>query len=136
MQRRRNVYSPIKIKRPAYLIGIEDGRIFNSNNWSTILKNLRRDTQALIEEGRKIVSHQARIEREYSDWEDRLNQLDQAVAEMEKATGIPAQAIFDEITTPQHTGEKTKSALDSIMDMGDTPAPPPPKVDAWDGIFD
>lgn len=105
-------------KIPSYLIAINDGRIYRDANWSTILKNLRRDTKELIDEGRRIVAHFQRMEREYGDWEDRLNALDVALSHVEKETGIPVQAVFDEITIPQHTNEPKPKAnlLGSIFD--------------------
>lgn len=57
------------------------------------------------EEGRKIIRHFKRLEQEYSDWEDRLVEIDRAIEECEKQTGLAKE----EIVAPKNT-------VDSIIE--------------------
>ena len=58
------------------------------------------DVRALIKdvraEGLKIQSHYKRLELEYSDWEDRVNELEKIIAQAESDTGITKEEIYKE----------------------------------------
>lgn len=110
-------------KVPSWLIAINDGRIYSTNAWTDNLVKLRKEAKALFEQGKAITSHYARLEREYSDFEDRLQLLDAAIEQMEHDTGIPKKAIYQEIAAPQHTSEEV-SVLDDFLDsLDETPKP-------------
>jgi predicted nucleic acid-binding Zn-ribbon protein len=46
------------------------------------------------EDADNIRKHLHRIEKEYSDWEDRVWQIEMAVAEAEKITGLTKEEIM------------------------------------------
>jgi len=58
------------------------------------------DVRALVkevhEEGLRIQSHYKRLAQEYSDWEDRVNELDKIISQAEKDTGLTKEEIFKE----------------------------------------
>lgn len=60
------------------------------------LAELRAEVQAVREEGLKIQSHYKRLEKEYSDWEDRFYALEKAVDEAETITGLNKQDIYED----------------------------------------
>lgn len=47
-------------------------------------------------EGKKIISHFNQMEKYYSDWEDRLVEIDRAIQEAENITGLPREEIIQE----------------------------------------
>jgi len=55
------------------------------------------DVRALVKEvhaeGLKIQSHYKRLEQEYSDWEDRVYELDKIISQAEKDTGLSREEI-------------------------------------------
>lgn len=71
------------------------------------------DVRALVREvraeGLKIQSHYKRLEQEYSDWEDRINELDKIISRAEDDTGLTKKEI-----------EKDEYALpDDLINFGD-----------------
>jgi predicted nuclease with TOPRIM domain len=60
------------------------------------LDDVRAAVQEVMNEGRKIISHFKRLEKEYSDWEDRFNQLNKAIEELENNAGLNKQEILED----------------------------------------
>lgn len=56
------------------------------------------DVRELIKEvraqGLQIQSHYKRLEQEYSDWEDRVNELDKIIYQAELDTGLTKEEIY------------------------------------------
>lgn len=56
------------------------------------------DVRGLIKEvraqGLQIQSHYKRLEQEYSDWEDRVNELDKIIYQAELDTGLVKEEIY------------------------------------------
>lgn len=46
------------------------------------------------EEGAKIIRHFRKMEEYYSEWEDRLNQIELAIQEAENISGVTKQEIL------------------------------------------
>ena len=61
-----------------------------------ILASLREEAKKVILEGKKIISHFSKMEKDYSDWEDRLNALDKKIYEMEDDYGLIPEEVFKE----------------------------------------
>lgn len=68
------------------------------------LDELKAAVAAHREAGKKIINHFKRLESEYSDWEDRLIEIEAAIEEAEEITGLkkeeiikPAEHIFDDL---------------------------------------
>lgn len=61
-----------------------------------ILDSLREEAKKLTLEGKKIISHYHKMEKDYSDWEDRLNALDKKIHEMEDEYGLIPEEVFKE----------------------------------------
>lgn len=59
------------------------------------LDELRKAVQDHRAEGKKILSHYNRLEREYSDWEDRLVEIENAISEAEKITGLTKEEVIE-----------------------------------------
>lgn len=57
------------------------------------LETIRQQVRSLHEEGKRIQSHYRRLEKEYSDWEDRLNELDKTIHTAEKQHGLTKEEI-------------------------------------------
>ena len=68
------------------------------------LDDVRAMVQEVREEGLTIQRHYKRLEQEYSDWEDRVNELEKIIAQAEDDTGLTKE----EIVTPP-------SAFDDIF---------------------
>lgn len=60
------------------------------------LDDLKAAVKAHREEGKKIINHFKRLESEYSDWEDRLVEIEAAIAEAEQITGLDKKEILQE----------------------------------------
>lgn len=60
------------------------------------LDDLKAAIAAHREAGKKIINHFKRLESEYSDWEDRLIEIEAAIEEAEKITGIKKEEILEE----------------------------------------
>jgi len=60
------------------------------------LDDVRKAAKELMAEGKKIISHFKRLENEYSDWEDRVNELDKVVQELEESNGLTKEDIFED----------------------------------------
>lgn len=58
------------------------------------LDQLRKAVADHREAGKKIISHFNRLDREYSDWEDRLVEIENAISEAEKITGLTKEEII------------------------------------------
>ena len=73
------------------------------------------DVRALVresrEEGLRIQSHYKRLEEEYSNWEDQINEIENIITQMQEDTGIKRE----EIIIP--ASEEKTSLLDELMDM-------------------
>lgn len=69
------------------------------------LDDLRAGVKLLREEAKKLQSHLAKMLEDYSDFEDRILEIDLVIAQAEKDVGItkekvemsPAEAVFDEL---------------------------------------
>ncbi len=93
------------------------------------------DVRALVkevrEEGLKIQSHYKRLEQEYSDWEDRVNELDKVIAQAEKETGLTKEEIYE---TPNEASDIDLDGVDlddfSIGDLGNS------EVDKNESVLD
>lgn len=59
------------------------------------LDALRRAVAEHRAEGKKIISHFKKMEDAYSDWEDRLIQIEKAIEEAEQITGIAKEEIIN-----------------------------------------
>ena len=62
------------------------------------LDDVRKLVKEVREEGLKIQSHYKRLEQEYSDWEDRVYELDKILSRAEEDTGISKEEIYREPT--------------------------------------
>jgi predicted nuclease with TOPRIM domain len=69
------------------------------------LDDVRELVKEVRAEGLQIQSHYKRLEKEYSDWEDRVRDLENIIAQAEEDTGLSKEEI---ITTP--------SPLEDIFD--------------------
>lgn len=78
------------------------------------IEDMRKRSLDLMSEGRNIQSHFTRMMREYSDWEDRLNELDKQVDRLAAETGLTPKEIHSEIAIPQ-TLTESSSVLDSLF---------------------
>ena len=58
------------------------------------LDELRSMVQEVREEGLKIQRHYKRLEQEYSDWENRVNEIENIVYQAELDTGITKEEIM------------------------------------------
>lgn len=58
------------------------------------LDELKAMIAAHREEGQRLIRHINRIEKEYSDWEDRTILIENAVAEAEIITGLSKEEIL------------------------------------------
>ncbi len=52
-------------------------------------------------EGRKIISHFNRLEKEYSDWEDRVRELEDAIFQAQEDAGLTKEQMIEAINTPE-----------------------------------
>ncbi len=52
------------------------------------VENLHKAAKEHWEEGKKILRHYERLEQGYSDWEDRLIAIENAIAKLEAETGL------------------------------------------------
>jgi predicted nuclease with TOPRIM domain len=59
------------------------------------LDDVRALVRKLHKEGLQIQSHYKRLDKEYSDWEDRLNELDKIISQAEDETGLSKQQIME-----------------------------------------
>lgn len=59
------------------------------------LSDLRKRIQKHKEDGAKIISHFKKLEEYYSDWEDRLLELDKAISEAESTLGLTKQEVVE-----------------------------------------
>lgn len=75
------------------------------------LDELRKAINAHKEEGRKLISHFNKMQEYYSDWEDRLVEIDNAVERIKKEHGISR----DEIVEPEKT--EIDNFLDGVLDL-------------------
>ena len=57
------------------------------------LDELREAIAKHKEEGAKIIKHFKKMEEYYSDWEDKLNQIEEAIQEATSIAGINKQEI-------------------------------------------
>lgn len=57
------------------------------------LDQLREDIIKHKEEGKKIISHFKKLEEYYSDWEDRMNAIENRISEAEDSSGLTKQEI-------------------------------------------
>lgn len=58
------------------------------------LEELRGLIKEVREEGLKIQRHYKRLEQEYSDWEDRVNSIENIIHQAERDTGLTKQEIY------------------------------------------
>lgn len=65
------------------------------------LETLRKQTHAMLEDGRNIQAHYRRLEKEYSDWQDRLYNIDQEIEKLAGQVGLTPREIQSEIAVPQ-----------------------------------
>lgn len=59
------------------------------------LDDLKAAVAAHREEGKRLIRHLKRIEEEYSDWEDRTVQIENAIAQAELDTGLTKEEILE-----------------------------------------
>jgi len=76
------------------------------------LKELRQAIEAHKVEGKKIISHFHKMQEYYSDWEDRLIELEYAIQKIEKEQGIPREKIEE----PEVVSDMTDFLAD-VLDM-------------------
>ncbi len=73
------------------------------------LDDVRELVQKTREQGLQIQSHYKRLEQEYSDWEDQINEIEKIILQMQEDSGITKQEIY----------EPPKSNLDNTLeDLG------------------
>lgn len=82
--------------------------------WRETIENMRKRSLSLMEDGRNIQAHFNRMVREYSDWEDRLKELDEQVDKLAAETGLTVDEIHSEVAIPQTLSNS--SVLDSLFD--------------------
>lgn len=58
------------------------------------IEDLRKAIKLHWEEGEKIQSHYRRLEKGYSDWEDRLIEIENAVSSLEDENGLSKEEEF------------------------------------------
>jgi len=68
------------------------------------LTELRSALRVLHEEGERIQSHYKRLEKEYSDWEDRFIALDKAMNEAEDEYKLTKEEIEQPLILPDIDG--------------------------------
>lgn len=66
------------------------------------LDDVRELVKEVRAEGLQIQSHYKRLEQEYSDWEDRVRDLEKIIAQAEEDTGLSKQEI---IAVPSPLGD-------------------------------
>lgn len=79
------------------------------------LDELRDTIRVVKEEGRKIQLHYKRLEQEYSDWEDRVRDIEEAIAQAEEDTGITKEEIYNGASSDEFTdmlGEEEDETID------------------------
>lgn len=58
------------------------------------IDDLRKAIKLHWEEGQKIQSHYRRLEKGYSDWEDRLIAIENAITELEDEAGLSKEELL------------------------------------------
>lgn len=66
------------------------------------LDEVRAEVKAAREQGLRIQSHYKKLEKEYSDWEDRINKLDILLNQAEDEFGLTKKEI---LTNPTPFGD-------------------------------
>jgi ribulose 1,5-bisphosphate carboxylase large subunit-like protein len=56
--------------------------------------NIKKAIKEHWEEGKKIISHFQKMEEGYSDWEDRLIEIENAIVEYEDETGLSKEEVL------------------------------------------
>lgn len=101
------------------------------SNFRETLEALRKQSKFLMEEGRSIQNHYRRIEREYSDWEDRIVALDKKFHELELETGIATPELQKQMmqAAPDNYAKGSDdSILDDLLEKVDTSNTTAPKT--------
>lgn len=62
------------------------------------LDEVRKLVNSVRNDGLKIQSHYKKLELEYSDWEDRVNELDKIISKAEDEYGLTKEEILTEPT--------------------------------------
>jgi len=65
------------------------------------IDDLKAGIDRVREEGRKIISHFNRLEREYSDWEERVLELENAIQQAQEDAGLTKEEIVQQINEPE-----------------------------------
>jgi predicted nuclease with TOPRIM domain len=78
------------------------------------------DVRALIkevrDEGLQIQSHYKRLNKDYSDWEDRVNELENIIYQAELDTGLKKEEIYKE---PNEFADDILNGDLSTLDISD-----------------
>lgn len=65
------------------------------------IDDLKAGIDRVRDEGRKIISHFNRLEREYSNWEDQVKELEDAIYQAQTDAGLTKEEMQERLDEPE-----------------------------------